>query len=301
MSRLRAFHNTVGFIHRHPLGGRRGLRRFVSWQARGRFSSTSSFAWLDDTRLGIRPGLQGASGNLYCGLHELPEMDLVLGVLRPGDLFVDVGANIGSYTVIASGVCGASTVAIEPDPGAHSELLRNISMNSLGKLVTALQAGASDTSGMLRLTSGADTTNRIVAAGLTSLESTQDVRVDTLDHLLDDMTPTVMKIDVEGWEVPALRGASRILASLDLQLCIVEVNDLANDYGFTSGEVQDLLARHGFRERDYDPLTRTLRDPSRTRDNRVFVKDAAWVAQRLASAPDRRLFGHSLDEQLGRA
>jgi hypothetical protein len=42
------------------------------------------------------------SGNIYAGLHEFGDMAFVLHFLRAGDLFADVGANIGSYTVLAS-------------------------------------------------------------------------------------------------------------------------------------------------------------------------------------------------------
>jgi len=50
--------------------------------------------------LAIR-GMTGASGNWYCGLAEFEDMALVLHALRPGELFVDIGANVGAYSVLA--------------------------------------------------------------------------------------------------------------------------------------------------------------------------------------------------------
>lgn len=47
--------------------------------------------------------MTGATGNWYCGLQEYEDMSFVLHALRPGDLFVDVGANIGSYSILAAG------------------------------------------------------------------------------------------------------------------------------------------------------------------------------------------------------
>jgi hypothetical protein len=47
-------------------------------------------------------GMTGATGNLYVGLHEFEEMAFLLHFLRPGDLFADVGANVGSYTILAA-------------------------------------------------------------------------------------------------------------------------------------------------------------------------------------------------------
>jgi hypothetical protein len=56
------------------------------------------------------------TGNLYAGLHEFSEMGFLLHLLRQNDLFVDVGANLGSYTVLASAVCQARNIAFEPVP-----------------------------------------------------------------------------------------------------------------------------------------------------------------------------------------
>ena len=57
--------------------------------------------------------MTGATGNIYAGLHEFVDMAFCLHLLRSGDLFVDVGANIGSYTVLASKVAGANSVTLE--------------------------------------------------------------------------------------------------------------------------------------------------------------------------------------------
>ena len=58
-------------------------------------------------------------------------MALLLHFLRPGDLFLDVGANIGSYTILASGVVRATSWAFEPDPQTSRYLRRNVAINGL--------------------------------------------------------------------------------------------------------------------------------------------------------------------------
>ena len=60
--------------------------------------------------------MTGATGNIYTGLHEFEDMMFLLHLLRPGDIFVDAGANIGSYTVLASAVVGAKSISFEPVP-----------------------------------------------------------------------------------------------------------------------------------------------------------------------------------------
>ena len=48
--------------------------------------------------------MTGATGNIYCGLYEFLDMAFLLHFLRNGDLFGDIGSNIGSYTVLATGL-----------------------------------------------------------------------------------------------------------------------------------------------------------------------------------------------------
>ncbi len=98
--------DTLSFILRHPIAGRtrvRSLMRYADWQIRSRRMSEVVVPWIGDTRLVARSGMSGATGNIYCGLHEYAEMAFTLHMLRPGDLFCDAGANIGSYSVLASG------------------------------------------------------------------------------------------------------------------------------------------------------------------------------------------------------
>src|SRR5262245_48181443 len=99
--------NSLNFVLRHPLSrGRKfaNLKRLFAWQIGSRLvPGPVAINFVNATKLLVRPGMTGATGNIYVGLHEFPEMSFVLHFLRPSDLFVDIGANIGSYTVLAAG------------------------------------------------------------------------------------------------------------------------------------------------------------------------------------------------------
>ena len=96
----------------------------LRWQVGSRLLPLgSTLPYVGDTRLFVTRGMTGATGNWYCGLHEVDEMGFVLHALRPGDLFVDVGANIGSYTVLAAGAVGADAIAVEPVPTTFTAFL----------------------------------------------------------------------------------------------------------------------------------------------------------------------------------
>ena len=76
------------------------------------------------------------ASNIYTGLEDFEEMGFLLHLLREGDLFVDVGANEGAYTLLAAGVCQAEAIAIEPIPATVNLLLLNLRINDLLDSVT---------------------------------------------------------------------------------------------------------------------------------------------------------------------
>lgn len=176
-----SIYQTLKFIAQHPLSSRRPLSaywRYARWQIESRLRKEVVFDWIGGSKLIVRSGMTGATGNIYCGLHEFVDMAFLLHVPRPGDLFVDVGANIGSYTVLASAVCGARSIAIELDPGTVQSLRRNIEVNHIKDRVKVVEAAVGGAAGSLRFTVGQDTTNRVAAS--TDL-ATQEVQVRTLD------------------------------------------------------------------------------------------------------------------------
>lgn len=144
----------------HPLARRNPARpicQFLWWQLRSRLQREVIVPWVSGTRLAVMRGMTGATGNIYVGLHEFYDMALVLHFLRPGDLFLDIGANVGSYTVLGAGACGTETWAFEPDPDATDQLRRNISVNDLGNRTVVHQLAIGDCDDVIPFSVGRDT------------------------------------------------------------------------------------------------------------------------------------------------
>jgi FkbM family methyltransferase len=282
-SDLNAIARLDAFFRTHPLtraAPYRAWARFVAWQIRSRIQSEVIVPWIGATRLAARRGMAGATGNIYVGLHEFADMMLPLHFLRPGDLFLDIGANIGSYTVLAAGVCGARSWAFEPHPGTAESLLRNVEINSLASLVRVHQCALGRAAGAVSFTSDEDSTNRVTDrnTGLT-------VRMEALDNLIGAETPAMIKMDVEGSEEEAIIGADATLAKPSLKLIAIET---------VTPRIREVLARHGFEEYHYAPFTRTL-DPGPAEAgscNRVFVRDLAHVRSRLNGAKPISVLGY---------
>lgn len=278
---------TLRFIANHPLSSRQRLRafwRYGRWQIESRLRPEIEFSWIEGSKLIVRNGMTGATGNIYCGLHEFVDMAFVLHLLRPGDLFVDVGANIGSYTVLASAVCGAQTIAFEPDQETIRALQRNIAANGIGDRVAVVEAAVGARPGRVHFTIGKDTTNRVLPQSGTA---TREVDLRTLDDVLENKHPLLIKIDVEGFEREVISGAESTLSNPMLQAILIETVD---------DDVRARLHTSGFQQAAYDPFGRQLlaageEYPHSGGHNALFVRDFEMCRRRVRSAAVRDIFG----------
>jgi FkbM family methyltransferase len=290
-----ALRNVAQLLFGHPLNrANRGaaLARFVSWQVSARLmKSPIAFPFVNDTRLLARKGQSGATGNWYCGLHEPNDMGFVLHSLRRGDLMVDVGANVGSYTILAAGAVGANVIAIEPVPATFRDLAACVRLNDLAALVELHRLGLSDRPGTLPFTTHLDAGNYVVSQ---PSEHAIEVPVTTLDELIGTRTPTFIKIDVEGYELPVLRGAHETVQRPEVQAIILETNGLMEVRGFSSEDALSMLASAGYSACKYQAQSRTLTpilagQALAERGNTIFVRDPDRIQALCSAAPTFRL------------
>jgi FkbM family methyltransferase len=273
------------FLATHPLTRRRRLSataRVLRWQITSRIRDEVIVDWIGGTRFVARRGMTGVTGNIYAGLHEFADMAFVLHLLRPGDLFADVGANIGSYTVLASGVIGCRTVAFEPDPSTAAALERNISLNKIAERVELRISAVGDRDGEARFSIGLDTQNHVLTGADVIGRS---VPMQTLDRALFDSgrIPILIKIDVEGYEAEALRGACAVLAAPGLNGVLTENR---------SPTVVEMLRSVGMAEFAYDAFAHRLVPANEMpMANALFLRDPDHVAKRLSQAHPVRILG----------
>jgi FkbM family methyltransferase len=283
--------NVLLFITRHPLNKKRkgrALLGYLKWQIGSRLvPGPVAFEWIGDTRVIVHPGESGMTQNIYCGLHDFEDMAYVLHVLEPQDLFIDIGANIGSYTVLACGVRGARGYCFEPVPSTYRRLLDNISINYLSPRVVAMNIGLSNADGNLSFTDNQKTENHVVSE---SEAGTQSVRIPVLklDTVLAGESPSMMKIDVEGFETAILDGAEKTLTNPSLHSVLIELNGSGTRYGFNEGDILSKLKSFGFSPYEYEPFSRILhslpgKNPSH--GNTLFLRNEGQIRKRLANAP----------------
>jgi hypothetical protein len=156
----------VRYVWGHPANSGRRVRAVlaaVRYQVQARLLRRRSMARLGErSRLWVDLHRTGASKALYANPPDLPEMLVWRRALRDGSLFVDVGANVGTYTIWAAEL-GAEVIAIEPAADTFALLQENIALN--GYPVTAVQAAAGDHCGTARFTCGLDAGNSLSPDG----------------------------------------------------------------------------------------------------------------------------------------
>jgi FkbM family methyltransferase len=288
---------TLKFITSHPLNRRDKLRsiiRFARWQLGSRLApGTIVFDWINGSKFLVKPGETGLTGNIYAGLHEFPEMGFLLHFLRRDDLFVDVGANVGSYTILASAAVGSRSIAFEPVPDTYKRLVENIRLNHLDDKARCMNKGVGDQPGEIAFTTDSDTVNHALADD-ERCENQVVVEVTSLDIALRDEDPALIKIDVEGYETLVMKGAKETLRKETLHAVIMELNGSSSRYGFEESRLVELILGNGFAAYSYNPLDRTLlRIEGRNLDsgNTLFIRDREFVEQRLRGSPKLTVYG----------
>lgn len=292
--------NTYRFIAGHPLTRARkadALGRWLRWQLGSRVLGWPvAVPFVGETRLLVKPGMTGATGNIYCGLHEPEDMAFVLHCLRPGDLFVDIGANIGSYTILA-GAAQANVISFEPVPATFETLLDNIHLNRLAGRVDARNQAVGRTAGQLEMTADRDTTNHALAQGARYAGQRLSVPLVTLDDALRGKTPKLIKIDVEGFETEVLAGGETTLRKPALCAVIMELNGSGTRYGFNDDRLHQRMGEMGFTPCRYDPIARRLFDLQQgrhTSGNTLYLRDPGAIHAAVRNAPRHRVLDRDL-------
>jgi len=299
---LKTLINTFRFVLGHPLTeGRRGeaVSRVFLWQLGTRLLKTPVVVpWVNDTRLVIEKGMVGATGNVYCGLHEFNDMGFSLHFLRPADLFLDIGANVGTYTILAAGVAGARVVSFEPIPSTFRRLVDNVNINNLSALVDLRNVGLGAFAGTLVFSADRDAENHVLYAAELCGRAATVVSVFSLDELMGELRPTMIKMDVEGFETEVIRGGDLTFGSPTLEVVLIELNGAGARYGFAEDAIRKRFADWGFCACHYDPRTRRLRviDAEKAvRDgNTLYIKDVLNTQQKLLAAKAFTVLGKTI-------
>lgn len=228
------------------------------------------------------------------GLPEFYELSFLVHFIRPGDMFIDIGANRGLFSIIASGYCGVDSVAFEPVPGTFEDLAENVRLNDLNNRVRLINAGIGSQTTIAHFSTNHGSANSIVLETDPSRQNTIAVQVNRLDDMIPSIvSPTLIKIDVEGFEQEVLKGAIDTLQNQMVKAIIIELNGAAQKYNYNEADIHQHLLSLNFKPYRYYPLTRqlSLQDSYKSfinkkymSDNTIYIRDYDFVAERIASS-----------------
>lgn len=207
------------------------------------FPKSRVYKWIDNLKFNAEKGDAGLVGNIYFKVFDYEESMFLMRTLKPNELFVDVGANLGHFSLLAAGPARAEVIAIEPIPSTYRKLERNVKLNKLDERIRCLNIGLGEREGNLRFLKDRTVMNRVALEGE---EGTIEIAVYSLDQILKGKDPVFLKIDVEGFEYPVLKGAHQVLSNPSLMYLMLEFNDSGTKFGYSDSEVFELVTSYGF-------------------------------------------------------
>lgn len=198
------------------------------------------------------------------GRYDPNELVFLSEVLRAGHVVIDAGANEGLYTVFAARRVGRAgrVVAVEPSRREFERLRRNVEHNRLDN-VTVVRAALSDRDGFAELHiadvehAGQNTLGRFMYPGVCEVgrEAVKSLRLDRAVEELGLTRVDVIKMDIEGAEVSALRGAGLVLQRYRPVLLLEAAEQALAAQGASVSEMFELLAAFDYYVFEFDPVS----------------------------------------------
>ncbi len=218
-------------------------------------------AWLENLQLLLFPGNETSRSVFVTGRYEPNEFCLLRQLLKPGMTFVDAGANMGLYSLFAACRVGPKgrVIAIEPSARELEILEKNIALNALTN-IQVLRRALTDRPSVVELSVaplGKSGHNTLGAFGYdTALDHREQVRAERLDDLVGSQARVdVIKMDIEGAELAALRGATETLRKFRPALLLELADRSLQHQGASSREVLAFLGHQGYRVFGFDPAS----------------------------------------------
>lgn len=191
------------------------------------------------------------------GIREEDHIAIVQYVIKPGDIVLDIGANIGFYALMEADLVGASghVYAIEPDTRNLALLEKNVALNEFQDRITIHPGGMSDHDGIEKMYVAQKTNlntfvspddHAFLAPHLVA--DTADIHMTSIDAFVQkhNIKPTMIRMDIEGYEVEVLRGARETLAGAETFAILMELHPDAYSPDHSLEAELRYLFDHGF-------------------------------------------------------
>jgi len=228
---------------------------------------------------------EGSQAHYFTHLEDYEEMAFLLHFLRANDQFIDVGANIGAYSILAASQIGCKTIAFEPSEKNYSILQANLHLNNLQEFIEIHNFALGEKN---------ETKTIGTKGALTYITNNQNLDLQKIEiQRLDDFAEyaQIIKIDVEGFEEFVLKGAEQVLNHPDTHAVILELAGY-NRYNSSDAIIHKLMINNHFFPVQYFPEIREIKKLESFRIdqfNTIYIKNMKLVKERIIESPKYKI------------
>ena len=183
---------------------------------------------------------------VYTRIPDYEEVQFIMKILRDRDTFVDVGAGIGDYSLIAAGKIKKGKVyAFEPVDSSLKNFRENIRINEFQDRIKVFENVVSEKTGNERFV--CETVSEVSSIGRKGLGKLKKaISLDNFAKVEKIKRINFLKIDVEGAEMKILRGAKGLLMAKKVDYILFEINKKSKNYGYRPDDLIRLLSGYGY-------------------------------------------------------
>jgi len=231
---------------------------------------------------------EGSQAHFFTHLEDFEEMAFLLHFLRVEDQFIDIGANIGAYSILEASQIGCKIIAFEPLEKNYNILLSNIHLNNFQDIIETHNCALGEK----------NETKTIGKKGaLTYITNNQNLELEKIEiKKLDDFAEyaQLIKIDVEGFEEFVLRGATQVLNHPDTNAVILELAAY-NRFNSSNAIIHEFMIKNQYFPVQYFPDTREiikLKSFRTDQFNTIYIKNMKLVKKRIIDSPQYKIGPH---------
>ena len=229
----------------------------------------------------------GSRSNYIFGLFHFSEMGLLLHYIKKDELFIEVGANTGVYSLLASGVNGAQSIAIEPSPQVFDILNDNVRLNNIQNKTRTIKAAIGAKNTHVYINQGSSILDAYVSEKKETGESSPvKANMFSLDEICKNESPAFLLIDVICYAHEVLKGAKKVLSKPSLKIVLIRDVNLNIKNGFNPNVINEVMIGAGFSLYQYDPFSRKFQaEKFSAQGGYIYIRDMKHVLQRVSNAP----------------